>query len=319
MNFAIGEVLTKAWQITWKHKVLWLFGILVSLGQVLNLGNNGVRLLGQSNILPPDLTRQFVTLTQGYGFWVAFAGGLCIMMVLLILASTIGQISIIKGAAMADQGEESLSFGQVFRAARPFFWRVFWFSLIVGLVFFFIFMIFFALLAVMVTLGVAGSAARIAPLLGLGLLCLIPFTCLIVLISFAISPVLMESTVAIVVDDLGIPAAIAKAWRVVRANVGSIILVAFLVYIFGVAIGMVIAFPTLVVLLPLMTLGAGSAASQTSTLIAVTCLCAYVPVLLLLQSVFTVYMHSIWTLTYVRLTAPALAAPVAAPETARAG
>ena len=28
MNF--GEVLSRAWQITWKHKILWLFGLLAS-------------------------------------------------------------------------------------------------------------------------------------------------------------------------------------------------------------------------------------------------------------------------------------------------
>src|SRR5215212_5837330 len=27
MNFDLGEVLSRAWQITWKHKVLWVIGI----------------------------------------------------------------------------------------------------------------------------------------------------------------------------------------------------------------------------------------------------------------------------------------------------
>src|SRR5512145_3031259 len=31
MNFNFGEVLTRAWQITWKHKNLWLAGIVVTL------------------------------------------------------------------------------------------------------------------------------------------------------------------------------------------------------------------------------------------------------------------------------------------------
>ena len=28
MNFDVGEVLSRAWQITWKHRVLWIIGIL---------------------------------------------------------------------------------------------------------------------------------------------------------------------------------------------------------------------------------------------------------------------------------------------------
>ena len=33
MNFNFGEVLTRAWQIIWKHKVLWIFGFLAGCGQ----------------------------------------------------------------------------------------------------------------------------------------------------------------------------------------------------------------------------------------------------------------------------------------------
>ncbi len=33
MNFNFSEVLTRAWQIIWKHKVLWIFGILAGCGQ----------------------------------------------------------------------------------------------------------------------------------------------------------------------------------------------------------------------------------------------------------------------------------------------
>ncbi|MGZ9167228.1 MAG: hypothetical protein ACXW4U_18815, partial [Anaerolineales bacterium] len=39
MNFNFGEVLTRAWQIIWKHKVLWVFGILASCGR--GGGGNG--------------------------------------------------------------------------------------------------------------------------------------------------------------------------------------------------------------------------------------------------------------------------------------
>lgn len=33
MNFNFGEALTRAWQIIWKHKILWVFGILASCGR----------------------------------------------------------------------------------------------------------------------------------------------------------------------------------------------------------------------------------------------------------------------------------------------
>src|SRR6185369_7359685 len=31
MNLEIGEVLSRAWQITWKHKVLWIISIVMGL------------------------------------------------------------------------------------------------------------------------------------------------------------------------------------------------------------------------------------------------------------------------------------------------
>ena len=36
-----GEVLSKAWKIIWKHKVLWIFGILASFGQGSGGGSGG--------------------------------------------------------------------------------------------------------------------------------------------------------------------------------------------------------------------------------------------------------------------------------------
>ena len=45
MNFNFGEVLTRAWQITWKYKVLWIFGILAGCtnGGGGGGGNSGYR------------------------------------------------------------------------------------------------------------------------------------------------------------------------------------------------------------------------------------------------------------------------------------
>lgn len=36
-----GEVLSKAWKIIWKHKILWLFGILASCGALNTMSSGG--------------------------------------------------------------------------------------------------------------------------------------------------------------------------------------------------------------------------------------------------------------------------------------
>ena len=65
-NINIGEILTKAWQITWKFKVLWIFGILASCSggsrgnaNFPNGSNNGGGNGGSGSSELPDAFRQF--------------------------------------------------------------------------------------------------------------------------------------------------------------------------------------------------------------------------------------------------------------------
>jgi len=287
MSFEIGEVLTKAWQITWKHKVLWLFGFLISISQAINYWNIWLRLLTQSDVLPPDFFRQVARLFDSSIFWVIFLAFLGILLAFLILASTSGQIAIIKGVAMADQSDHAFSFAELFNASKAYFWRVFEFSLVVGLAFFLIFVVVFALVAGGIFLVMADrSTYQTVEILGSGTLYfLIPILCLMVLLNAIFSPILAQSSVAIIVDNLGIFAAISKAWRVVLSHIGQIISITVVVYLIGGVVGAVISIPPTLYL--------------------------YLPVLVILQSIFTVYLQSVWTLTYRRLTAPAPVAPAA--------
>ena len=61
MNFNFGEILTRAWQITWKYKVLWIFGILAGCtnGGGGGGGNSGYRVGPSDSNLPPEMKRFF--------------------------------------------------------------------------------------------------------------------------------------------------------------------------------------------------------------------------------------------------------------------
>ena len=56
-NFNFGEILTRAWQIIWKHKILWIFGILASCGRSSGNFNSsrGSRGNGGAGGLPPQV------------------------------------------------------------------------------------------------------------------------------------------------------------------------------------------------------------------------------------------------------------------------
>ena len=61
MNY--GEVLTRAWKIVWKFKVLWIFGILASCGTGSNGrsggGGNNVSYQFSNGELPPQFEQFF--------------------------------------------------------------------------------------------------------------------------------------------------------------------------------------------------------------------------------------------------------------------
>lgn len=42
----LGKVLSRAWDITWRWKLLWVFGFLVSLGQGWSRGSRGFDWMG---------------------------------------------------------------------------------------------------------------------------------------------------------------------------------------------------------------------------------------------------------------------------------
>jgi hypothetical protein len=311
-----GEVLSKAWQITLKYKVLWIFGILAGCGG--QFGNNsfnysmndrggGPASGGPSGIpgLPPGLRQFFFSIEQwfnqltGVEIFLIIAAGILVSLLLVVfftVLGTIGRIGLVKGALEGDRGAVSLSFGELFQQVRPFFWRMIGLGLLLGLVF------------LGIGLFIGGFIAVIAIFtLGFGLICLMPILCLLPLLGWFISIVIQQAYIALIVEDLSIPAALTRGWEVTRQNLGPVILMGLILNV-GVLIigGSVIALPfTLIALPALGALALGSEQALSSGLIiSGLCFVAYLPVLILLGGIIRTYYESAWTLTYMRLTQP---------------
>src|SRR3990172_5804178 len=128
-----GSVLSRAWQIIWKHKALWIFGILAGCGSA----GGGNPSFSYREDLPPDFQQYFqinlpdwqIALIVGVVLLVVF-----VLIVLAIFLSTIGRIGLIRGAQQVEGGAASLAFGELFSGSMPYFWRVFGLSLLVGIV-----------------------------------------------------------------------------------------------------------------------------------------------------------------------------------------
>lgn len=294
-----GEVLSRAWQIIWKYKVLWIFGILAGCGTASGGAgsNSGYRFSSQSSNLPPEVNNFFQSGNEGLVFTIiAIAIVVFILLVVLsLILGTIGRVGLIRGTQMGDQNAEHLAFSELFNESLRYFWRVLGLNLLVGI---FLFVIYAILILGYIIAGVAT--------IGIGFICLLPFICLLVPLGWVIQVILEQANVALVVENTGIMDAIQRGWNVVKMNVGPIILMG-LILILGVGLigGAIIALPIGVIILPALT-GAiiGGRALGGGLLIAGLCFVAYLPVLLILSGILRAYTSSAWTLTYLRLTRP---------------
>lgn len=284
-----GNVLSRAWHIIWKHKILWIFGILASCSSG-NVGSSQVQYSMNEGDIPPQLEPYFtqppdmqLTLLALIIIAVVF-----VLVLLAIFFGTVGRIGLIRGASQADQRETSLSFGDLFSGSLPYFWRVFGLNLLFGITVF--------IVAVSVTLLLAITLV--------GLICLIPFLCIFVPLVWLGALVVQLASNGIVVDDLGIMAGVERGWNILKTNLGPVLLMAILLVVIGLVAGFIIGAPFILVVLPvLLAVASGSnTVAGGSLLIAGLCLVGFLPVAIFLNGVLQSYIQSAWTLTYLRLT-----------------
>ena len=301
MNFNFGEVLTRAWQITWKYKVLWIFGILAGCtnggGGGSGGGGNSGYSMGQSDQnLPPEL-KQFSHQMENFVDWVAdnlwlfiaiIVLVILVLMVISIFLGTIGRIGLIKGSYEAEQGAEKLVFGELFSTSIPYFWRVFGLSFLIGLAFLLIFVP-FSLIGVFTA--------------GIGFICLLPLICLLIPVGIVVGIVIEQANRAIVLENLSMFDGLKRGWEVAKSNVGPILVMALILFGIGLVLGIVIALPIFLIVFPtIFAFAMGRGQSFTPLYIAGACCCLYIPVAWLLNGIVTTFTQSAWTLTYMRLT-----------------
>lgn len=304
-----GEVLTKAWQITWKYKVLWLFGILAGCGNSSAQSNYsfggqdfGGPSPGPENI-PPELQRFFGPFSEFFnqfsegellvfGIIAAIIG--LVFAVIVILLSTVGRIGLVRGALLADSGAETLTFGELFESVRPYFWRVLGLNLLLLIVF-------FIMAAVLGLMGVLFVTLT----LGFGVLCLLPLVCLLIPAAWLVSLVIEQANIALIVDDLSIGDSLQRGWEVFRQNLGPVIIMGLILTVgIGLLGGFLIALPLSLIGVPVLAaiLSDSQTAVTAGLVIGGICLVVLIPVLILLSGILQTYIRTAWTLTYLRLT-----------------
>jgi hypothetical protein len=306
-GFNYGDVLSRAWQIMWKFKVLWIFGILAGCSQGSGGGNGG----GNSNyevgsrpggdfpmpewmrLLERNMNDFFNNVNEAQ-IALFVLGIICFVFILSIVFAaigTVGKIGLIQGTVLADQGAESLGFGELFNSGKPFFLRVFGMNILIGLA---------ALIIVGLPIGLFTLVT-----FGFGALCIIPLLCLLVPAAFVVSIVVEQANIALVTEDLPIMDALRRGWEVFKEDWGTFVIMGLILGIgIGLIVGFVLALPMFLVLMPILigVLGDSSQSMNAGFITGGICFVIYLPILIVAQGIMYGYIQSAWTLTYLRVT-----------------
>lgn len=302
-----GKILSKAWKTIWKHKILWLFGILAGCGangsgqasSNVNLSSNGSNYQDAPSFLGPEAQRSFEQFFRSLAdiqpwIWVVVGVSIFVLIVVIsflsLMAGTLGTTGVVKGTSMADQANEEdkpLSLGVVFKGLKPYYWKVLLLTLIVNVG------------------GFVLGMILLIPILILTVCTFFLAGILMIPISWFIHTWVRFTTIAIIEEDLGIMDAIKRAWSLLIKNLGNVAIVFLILGVGGALIGVALIIPIILSLLPLIiniTATGIDTISSSLTLTAIL-LAIALPLVIFLGGVLRAYVLSAWTLTYRRVAA----------------
>ena len=296
MNFDFGNVLTRAWQSTWKHKVLWAISALPMIVSFLFFplfifpvyflpDTEGQREMFQSaDIILPIIF--FIVLA--FLFVVSF-----LLRGVSISAATLGVFR-------AERGEGDLSFASLLSDGRQYFGRILGVLLIVDLTLGLVFALFFLMVFVvtMVTMGMAS-------------ICLQPIIILITPLSFLVFGVLESAQAAVVVDDMSALDAVKRGMNIVRENIWKYAIMTVIIYVGS---SLIMSFFMMPLMVPFFAFSFFTSTQhfdvRMMTVLMLGVMCLFFPLMTAFQSVMMTFMKSALFLSYQRLAKPAESAPV---------
>jgi hypothetical protein len=308
----LGYILRRAWRITWEHKLLWLFGILVSIGMVgMRLGLSSGQWEAALQELPPSVHQPIVDFVNGpyaaavavaftvLGFIVGFG---------LSLLSVLGRVGLVHQVrAVEEYGVAVLKGGWL--AGKQHLWRAFFIRLLLALpagIAMFVGALPTVVAWVLTTrqeqletqvFGVLTAGA-------LAFICLAPAAILSLLLSVPIGVLQRLAVRACVLEKLDVRASIARAWGTLRENLGWLALVWLVLAVSGAGVMILIGLPLVVMwwlLFSTAWLAMLFSPLFSVALIVLIGLATWL-VASALGSVFETFTSATWTLTYRELT-----------------
>ena len=301
-----GNIIKRAWEITWRYKILWMFGFFAGAMNYGSSGGSGNYSTGSgdfdSGSLPPEVVDTF----ERAGWWLQ--DNLVLIFSLMALFVLIGIIwwiiSIAARGALIHLVNRAQEDGQV-RAGDGWsvgfknWGRLFLIGFLLWFPFFIVAMILVVLMVVPIVMTAVGEANPAAVLTG------IAGTCGVMVIAFAVLSIAgvvlgLIATMAerhAVIGNLSATASIKQGWHDLRTRFGEMFLMWLIVVGLGIGIGIlfgIVAFFIVIgVVIALVTTGPCGAG-----LVAL----ALMLLLMVPGAVLSAFMSAIWTLYWRRMT-----------------
>jgi hypothetical protein len=299
-------------QVTWDNKFLWALGFLAALGSGSGFTNSNYRFNSSDpqnmQFLGEWLTpERIAALTTGL---IAFGCIAFIVGIILWLVALGARGGLIGAVAQLETGRAKPTFGSAFRLGWRRVWRLVGMTIVMFIVPVFLFALLFGGL-----IAVAGGAALMgngnmdpgaiaAGIGGLALvfLCLL---CLLIPVILALQFIYAFAFRGIVLRNLGVMDSIRHGWRVLRENLGEVLVLSvafFLINLLILIVAAAILVPIgLAVGVPLVMLGQTEATFLTG-LLAVLGILVGLVVFALLSAFTTAWQSSTFTLAYLQWT-----------------
>lgn len=319
-----GQTIKRAIQITWRYKFLWIFGIIMALcGQ----SSGGTPRLQINYSMPYDPATGFpefpaffpeplgqtpiaVYIIAGFVFLIIFG-------LISILVGAMGRSALIKTVARAEDGEP-VSFGSSWRdglskvvpvgilqvlLAIP--WLTLW-AVVAAI----IFTTFWPFFSQIFSYRPGPESQEPPPFLEdfstffpmfFGAIC--GMICFFMIIQIITALFRTFGSRAIVLEDQGILGSFSRSWNLFIKNIGATIILALLIFVIGMVVGLILAVPSMVIMVPIMfstmpeiMSGAGP---STGSLMLMGCAGIVIVILFsLVNGILQVFIESLWTLAY---------------------
>jgi hypothetical protein len=308
-----GKVLGRAWEITWRWKVLWILGFLASLGSGGGGGGGSNAYTGNGGDFNIDKWTQgippgdFLPAVSGIiGIIIAVVCVLFIIFIALWVVSVIARGGLIAGVQQVED-EGSTTFRTAWVAGRKKFWTLFGLGILAVIPM--IILIFAGI--ILLGLGIAAAVgamdisetAGIAGIVMISLLCGGFLCCGMIILGIVLEQIRVYGERAAILEDLGWINAFKRGWQVLKENLGPTIIfwliflaIGIVIFVISFAIIAALAAPFLLLLLPSVDPG--------TWLIVPACFAGLVMVIVfaLIKSVVTTFSSATWTLAYREMT-----------------